>query len=135
MSSTAGPRGGSPTANADGPQSMTFAEYQRAASRTINESLSADQRLVDAAAGLSEEAGEVLGLVRKHVFMRHELDRARLIAELGDALWCLTTTAGALGVSLDEIAAANVAKLRRRYPEGYSDTASARRSDTPTDAR
>jgi len=114
---------------------MTFAEYQRAASRTINESLSADQRLVDAAAGLSEEAGEVLGLVRKHVFMRHELDRARLIAELGDALWCLTATAGALGVSLDEIAAANVAKLRRRYPEGYSDTASARRPDTPTDAR
>jgi len=135
MSSASDPRDELPAANADGPPSMTLAEYQRAASRTTNESLSADQRLVDAAAGLAEEAGEVLGLVRKHVFMRHELDRARLVTELGDVLWCLTTAAGTLGVSLDEIAAGNVAKLRRRYPQGYSDTASARRSDPSTDAR
>ena len=35
-----------------------------------------------------------------------------------------TTAASALGISLEEVAAANVAKLRRRYPEGYSDEAS-----------
>ena len=91
--------------------------------------------MVDAAAGLAEEAGEVLGLVRKHVFMHHELDRARLTTELGDALWCLTGIAAAVGVSLDEVAAANLEKLRRRYPDGYSDSASARRADTTPDAR
>lgn len=113
------------------PPSLTLAEYQRAASRTINQSLTRDDRLVDAAAGLAEEAGEVLGLVRKHVFMHHDLDRARLIAELGDALWCLTGVADAAGVSLDDVAAANLEKLRRRYPDGYSDAASARRADKP----
>ena len=106
---------------------MTLAEYQRAAARTLNQSLSNDQRLLDASAGLAEEAGEVLGLVRKHLFMHHEIDRARLTTELGDALWCLTAAAGALGLSLEEVAAANLAKLRRRYPEGYSDTASINR--------
>ena len=106
---------------------MTFAEYQRLAARTINASLSVDQRLLDASAGLAEEAGEVLGLVRKHVFMQHDLDRARLITELGDALWCLTAAAGAIGVSLDDVAAANLAKLRRRYPDGYSNDASINR--------
>ena len=107
---------------------LTLAEYQRLASRTTNAALSPDQRLLDASAGLAEEAGEVLGLVRKHLFMQHDLDTTRLVAELGDALWCLTTAAGAIGISLEEVAAANVAKLRRRYPDGYSDDASVNRA-------
>jgi len=106
---------------------LTLADYQRLAGRTINASLSVDQRLLDASAGLAEEAGEVLGLVRKHLFMHHDLDTARLATELGDALWCLTAAAGALGLSLEDIAAANLAKLRRRYPEGYTDQASVNR--------
>ena len=107
---------------------MTLADYERVAARTLNPSLDRDQRLLDATAGLAEEAGEVLGLVRKYVFMRHDLDIARLTTELGDALWCLTAAAGAVGVSLEEVAAANLAKLRRRYPDGYSDERSADRS-------
>ena len=106
---------------------LTLAEYQQRAARTLNRSLSTDQRLLDASAGLVEEAGEVLGLVRKHLFMNHELDTARLTTELGDALWCLTAAAGALGVSLDDVAATNLEKLRRRYPDGYADDASANR--------
>lgn len=107
--------------------SLTLAEYQALAARTLNASLTTEERLMDAAAGLAEEAGEVLGLVRKHLFMHHGLDTARLAAELGDALWCLTAAAGALGLTLDDVAAANLAKLRRRYPEGYSDGASVNR--------
>jgi NTP pyrophosphatase (non-canonical NTP hydrolase) len=110
-----------------GDADLTLADYQRLSGRTINASLSVDQRLLDASAGLAEEAGEVLGLVRKHLFMHHDLDTARLATELGDALWCLTAAAGALGLSLEDIAAANLAKLRRRYPEGYTDQASVNR--------
>ena len=103
---------------------MTIEEYEQLAARTVNPSLTRDQRLLDAAAGLAEEAGEVLGLVRKHLFMGHALDAARMTIELGDALWCLTTVAGAIGVSLEDVAAANIAKLRKRYPDGYSDAKS-----------
>jgi NTP pyrophosphatase (non-canonical NTP hydrolase) len=84
---------------------------------------------VDAAAGLSEEAGEVLGLVRKHLYMRHQIDRERIKKELGDALWCLAAVATCLGLTLDEVAAKNLEKLERRYPEGYSDEASRARTD------
>lgn len=111
------------------PGPATFDDYQRAAERTVNESLSQEQRLIDAAAGLAEEAGEVLGLVRKHAYMGHELDRERIVRELGDALWCLATVASCVGVTLGEVASANVEKLRRRYPDGYSDEASRARSD------
>jgi NTP pyrophosphatase (non-canonical NTP hydrolase) len=99
---------------------MTLEEYEQLAARTLNPSLTRDQRLLDAAAGLAEEAGEVLGLVRKHLFMGHALDAARVTTELGDALWCLTTVAGTLGVSWEDVASGNIAKLRRRYPNGYS---------------
>jgi len=106
---------------------MTLEEYEQLAARTLNLALARDQRLLDAAAGLAEEAGEVLGLVRKHLFMNHAIDVARLTIELGDALWCLTTTAGALGVPLEHVAAANIAKLRTRYPDGYADANSVNR--------
>ena len=108
---------------------MTLDDYQHAAKRTINAALSDEQRLMDAAAGLAEEAGEVLGLVRKHVYVGHPLDRERLTRELGDALWCLAAVATCVGVTLDGVAAKNLEKLRRRYAEGYSDEASRARTD------
>ena len=108
---------------------MTLDDHQHAAARTLNPALDDRDRLADAAAGLAEEAGEVLGLVRKHAYMGHPLDRERVTRELGDALWCLATVASAIGVTLDGVAAANVEKLRQRYPSGYSDEASRARVD------
>lgn len=96
---------------------MNFSEYEAAATRTINPTLDEKERMIDAAAGLSEEAGEVLSLVRKHLYQGRELDREKLEKELGDALWCLAMTARAAGLSLEAIAAANIAKLAQRHPE------------------
>jgi len=109
---------------------MDLADYERAAARTRNALLSERDRLADAAAGLAEEAGEVLGLVRKHLYMNHPLDRERVTKELGDVLWCLAAVAGSVGLTLDEVAEANLAKLRARYPAGYSDAASQAREGT-----
>jgi NTP pyrophosphatase (non-canonical NTP hydrolase) len=96
---------------------MTFDEYQRSARRTINPALTGDERLLDAAAGLAEEAAEVLAAVRKHRFQGRPLDPAALREELGDALWCIAALATVTGMTLDEIARANVEKIARRWPE------------------
>ena len=93
----------------------------------MNPNLPETARLMDAAAGLAEESGEILGLVRKHVYQAHALPRERLQSELGDALWCLTIAARGAGLTLEQVAAANVAKLAARYPAGYSDQASRER--------
>ena len=106
---------------------MTLDDYQSAATRTTNPKLSEKERLFDAAAGLAEESGEILGLVRKHVYQSHSLQREKLQTELGDALWCLAMTAHSAGLTLEQVAAGNVAKLRARYPDGYSDVASQER--------
>ena len=98
----------------------TLDAYQQAATRTINPSLNDNQRLLDAAAGLAEEAGEVLGHVRKHVMQQRPLDRDAVVKELGDVLWCVAIVASSLGVSLSEVASVNEEKLRARHPAGFS---------------
>jgi NTP pyrophosphatase (non-canonical NTP hydrolase) len=98
---------------------MRLDEYQQAALRTVNPALGPDERLLDAAAGLVEEAGEVLGLARKRIFQSRDLGVERMTEELGDVLWCLATTADTLGVTLGEVAEANLRKLARRHPDGF----------------
>ena len=102
--------------SAPGADTTTLAEYQTEARRTISGELTDDERLLDAAAGLAEEAGEVLAHVRKHLLQRRPLDRDALVLELGDALWCVAITADTLGISLEDVARRNVDKLRARHP-------------------
>lgn len=106
---------------------MTFDEYQQAALRTINPALDERDRLLDASAGLAEEAAEVLGLVRKRVFQQRETGTDRVLEELGDVLWCLAVTAHTLGIPLSRIAEQNQEKLKKRHPDGWS------RSQTQTE--
>ena len=108
---------------------MPIADYQTRAARTANRALSADDRLLDAAAGLAEEAGEILGAVRKQRFQSRDLERDHLVVELGDALWCLAMVATSLGVTLDEVADRNITKLRVRHPDGFSRGSAADRRD------
>jgi NTP pyrophosphatase (non-canonical NTP hydrolase) len=61
--------------------------------------------------------------------MGHARDRDRVTKELGDALRCLAAVATSIGVSLEDVAARNIEKLGRRYPDGYSDEASRARVD------
>jgi len=110
---------------------MSLADYQRSAARTGNPALTADDRLFDAAAGLAEEAGEILARVRKHRFQQRTLDRDGLVTELGDALWCLAMVATSLDVTLEQVAERNIAKLRARYPDGFSSAAARDRADEP----
>jgi NTP pyrophosphatase (non-canonical NTP hydrolase) len=93
---------------------MELDAYQREARATTHPGLSADERLMDAAAGLSEEAGEVLSHIRKHLYFKRELDVAAVKEELGDVLWCAAAVATALGLSLGDVAAANVRKIGDR---------------------
>ena len=100
---------------------MTLDDYEAAAARTTNLKLTDVERLMDAASGLAEESGEILSIVRKHIYQNRSIDKHKLETELGDALWCLAITARTAGLSLEQIASANVAKLRDRFPEGYKD--------------
>jgi NTP pyrophosphatase (non-canonical NTP hydrolase) len=99
---------------------MTLDDYQQLAARTLSPDQTPDQRLANAALGLTGEAGEVAEHVKKHLFHGTPLDRDAVVKELGDCLWYVAALAGVLGVRLGEVGAANIEKLQRRYPDGFS---------------
>ncbi|HEY3257267.1 MAG TPA: nucleoside triphosphate pyrophosphohydrolase family protein [Gemmatimonadaceae bacterium] len=102
-----------------------FDEYQELALRTAS-SKSTDSELAmltSAALGLAGESGEIADHVKKIVYHGHPLDddtRDKIAKEIGDILWYCAMGSRGIGVSLAEIARMNVAKLRKRYPDGFS---------------
>ncbi len=104
---------------------LTLCEYQTLARRTMVEKC---RNLDNAGLGLTGESGEVAELIKKHLYQGHELNSEQLIEELGDVLWYITLTAEVLGVGLEDIAQKNIEKLKRRYPNGYSDNNSVNRN-------
>jgi NTP pyrophosphatase (non-canonical NTP hydrolase) len=116
---------------------MELDSYQEQARRTMNNgpALSVEQRLANFALGVAGESGEVADYLKKVVFHGHPLDRARLADELGDVLWYIAALASAAELTMSEIAAGNVTKLRRRYPEGFSEADSLRRVDVAREER
>ena len=107
---------------------MDLDKYQQLASCTMNHDLQPRDYLAMTGLGLGGEAGECADVVKKHLFHGHPLDKDKLVKELGDVLWYVAIMAETLGVPLSEVGEKNIAKLRARYPNGFSTEASINRS-------
>ena len=100
---------------------MDFTAYQTKSRKTASYP-SIGHAVIYPALGLVNEAGEVAGKIKK-VFRDKsgeisEETREALKAELGDVLWYIAQVATELGLSLDEIAEYNIAKLYDRLERG-----------------
>jgi NTP pyrophosphatase (non-canonical NTP hydrolase) len=98
---------------------MDFNKYQELAARTLNSDISRNEKLSMLSMGLAGEAGEVVDLLKKHVYHQHHLDVDKLRKELGDVLWYIAGLATINGMPMSIIAEVNVAKLKERYPDGF----------------
>ena len=108
---------------------MTINEYQRLAMTTLNPGLSKKDVLINGVMGLCGESGEAIDIVKKWLAQGHELDKDRLTKELGDIAWYLAETATALDLSLEDVFAANIEKLKKRFPEGFDAERSIHRTE------
>lgn len=100
---------------------IDFASYQRESRKTWGP-VNTDHAIVYPTLGLSNEAGEFAGKVKK-IFRDKggrisAEDRAKLASELGDVLWYLTQLCTELDVSLAEVAQGNLDKLASRQQRG-----------------
>ena len=97
---------------------MKFEEYQAEAGETALYPRRL-QNLEYPTLGLAGEAGEVANIVKKiqrdHGGVINDDVRVQLKDELGDVLWYISACADELGITLDEIAEYNVAKLAKRH--------------------
>jgi NTP pyrophosphatase (non-canonical NTP hydrolase) len=108
---------------------MDLFTYQQLALRTAKDLETPLAELQHALLGLTSETGELADVVKKHVIYGRDLDKENIAEELGDILWYLAIGAESVGTTLEEIANANIAKLKTRYPEKYSDKLAAERLD------
>lgn len=109
--------------------------YQELASRTIAPQEKALERIVAGGApvvqllhsviGMMGELGEICSLIQKVYWYGKEIDQTELNKQLnlefGDALWYHSEGLTALKMDLMKIMQDNIEKLKKRYPEKYSD--------------
>ena len=101
---------------------MTFDEYQKQALTTA---ISSGNDLLDLchwALGITGEGGEIAEKVKKIIRDQNSTitdeTRAEIAKEVGDVLWYLAVLADSMGVSLEDLAQANLAKLKSRQARG-----------------
>ena len=108
---------------------MTINEYQKLAMTTLNLELDKKDVLINGVMGLCGESGEVIDIVKKHLAQGHELDKEKIIKELGDVAWYMAEIATVLDVELEDVLVQNIEKLKKRYPEGFSTEKSVNRAE------
>lgn len=110
---------------------MTINDYQKEALRTASSMSHKNtlDKIMNGALGLTGESGEVADMLKKHCYQGHALDTEHVAKELGDIAWYIAFTADALGYDLETILQMNVDKLRKRYPEGFSEERSIHREN------
>lgn len=110
---------------------VNFDDYQFSAIRTVAyPGFDTALGLLYTSLGLGNEAGEVLGKVKKlvrddngNMLITSQLEitdekKAAIAAELGDTLWYLAMLATELNLSLNDIAYSNIEKLADRKHRG-----------------
>lgn len=85
--------------------------------------------ILNACHGLAGETGEVNDMIKKWIYHGHLLDEQALKKELGDVCWYLALMCNGFGFELEEIIQMNIEKLKKRYPDGFSEQASINRAE------
>lgn len=105
---------------------MTFDQYQQLARRTQNQSIDQTSMFIHSICGLMGELGEVASIYQKKI-QGHPVDNQKVCEELGDLLWFVAEFSDWCGLNLSDVAANNVAKLLKRYPDGFEEVRSLNR--------
>lgn len=84
-------------------------------------------RLLHAVIGMITEIGELAEQIKRHVFDGGELDYTNLQEELGDNQWYVALAHNAIGRQMEETQALNIAKLRKRFGDKFTEHAALNR--------
>ena len=100
---------------------MKISDYEKLAIRTNVDNEDENINLARLALGVSDEAGEVCGKVKKLFRGDYELTkekRLEIADEIGDVLWYCAVLSNALGIGLEAVCVRNLDKLASRQLRG-----------------
>ena len=103
---------------------MKLNEYVKGANKTINYELSEDERMLQAAMGMTGEAAEVMDIIKKIRCQGHELDEEKvdkILTEVGDVIWYLNLMIHTINTTWENVFEINNIKLSKRYNKGKFD--------------
>ncbi len=105
--------------------------YQALCRTTAKKFKNRNTELVNWGLGVSGEAGDLAGCIKKTVF--HGNNQVLGIREnIGDTMWYIAMICNCLGWNLEDVLSENIIKLRDRYPRGFNE-GSARRNNSRID--
>lgn len=111
---------------------IKMSEYRELSERTAPQSdmMSAQSRrasdlntleILHGAIGLATESGEVLDMMKKHIYYGKPMDYTNLAEEVGDVMWYCALLLRSMGMSFEQVAQMNINKLEKRFPEKFTE--------------
>jgi len=107
------------TAGGHNPLSL-FRNYQNDVALTQKADGSSPERITHWLFGLNTELGELTDIFKKKWFYQKPATDSTPTEEIGDLLYYLAALANELGITLEDAATRNIAKLKKRYPNGFT---------------
>jgi NTP pyrophosphatase (non-canonical NTP hydrolase) len=89
----------------------------------------AQLRMAYVAHGLAGEVGELVDLLKKHIYHDRPLDKTKVAEELGDIFWGWCRALEQFGLRASDVVKATDAKLWKRYPKGFNEADANARKD------
>jgi len=99
---------------------MELEEYQRLVKTTPKKFKDKTHEIAAWGLGVVGEAGDVAGCIKKILF--HDNDQREGVREnLGDVMWYVAMICNFYGWKLEDVLNENIEKLRKRYPQGFTE--------------
>lgn len=95
-------------------------KYQQDCKKTVKKIEDKDKEIMTWGLGISGEAGDVAGCIKK-TFVHMNNQKAGIRENLGDTLWYIAMICYFFNWDLEDIFNENIEKLRKRYPQGFSE--------------
>lgn len=108
---------------------MSWATFKSNVKRLFVKKAVGADGLIHATLGIAGEAGEIVDAVKKHWVYGKKLDVANLKEEVGDLLFYIQALCQVAKIDMVQCLKENEDKLRKRYPNGYTDAAAIERAD------
>ena len=97
-----------------------------------SDDLDSTQQLLNGALGLAVTSGEIIDLIKKHLFQGHVLNDIYIKSSLCCIYRYLCVSADALEIDVNTILQMNIDKLKARYPDGFEADRSINRKEGDT---
>lgn len=100
----------------------TYQEVQNRLSEELN------AKLFHYLVGIATESGELLDAIKKSIIYGKKLDLVNLKEEIGDCCWYIARLLDTLDFTFEEVMDVNIAKLKARYGEKFTEHAALNRN-------